>query len=101
MSITFPFAYLSLSPETRQPGRSVTSALPRIGRMSQQPFSRPGAIDLSGLKRPTQAQPSGGGTPAGGDNGSSYSVTVTEQNFQQTVEASMTAPVVLVFHSSS
>ena len=28
-------------------------------------------------------------------------MTVTEQNFQQTVEASMTAPVVLVFHSSS
>ncbi len=69
--------------------------------MSQQPFSRPGAIDLSGLKRPVQAQPSGGGAPAGGANGSSYSVTVTEENFQQTVEASMTAPVVLVFHSSS
>jgi thioredoxin-like negative regulator of GroEL len=28
-------------------------------------------------------------------------VDVTEQNFQETVEASMTAPVVLVFHSSS
>ena len=69
--------------------------------MTQQPFSRPGAIDLSGLKRPAQAQPSGGGAPTGGANGSSYSVTVTEQNFQQTVEASMTAPVVLVFHSSS
>jgi thioredoxin-like negative regulator of GroEL len=69
--------------------------------MSQQPFSRPGAIDLSGLKRPAQGQPAGGGTPAGGANGSSYSVTVTEQNFQQTVETSMTAPVVLVFHSSS
>jgi len=69
--------------------------------MSQQPFSRPGAIDLSGLKRPAQAQPSGGGAPTGGANGSSYSVTVTEQNFQQTVEASMTAPVVLVFHSAS
>ena len=69
--------------------------------MTQQPFSRPGAIDLSGLKRPAQAQPSGGGTPTGGGNGSSYSVTVSEQNFQQTVEASMTAPVVLVFHSSS
>jgi putative thioredoxin len=69
--------------------------------MSQQPFSRPGAIDLSGLKRPAQAPPSGGGAPSGGGNGSSYSVTVTEQNFQQTVEASMTAPVVLVFHSSS
>lgn len=70
--------------------------------MSQQPFSRPGAIDLSALKRPAQGQPpSGGGAPAGGDAGSAYSVTVTEENFQQTVEASMTAPVVLVFHSSS
>ena len=70
--------------------------------MSQQPFSRPGAIDLSALKRPAQGQPpSGGGAPAGGGAGSAYSVTVTEQNFQQTVEASMTAPVVLVFHSSS
>ncbi len=69
--------------------------------MSQQPFSRPGAIDLSGLKRPAQTQPSAAGAPAGGTNGSSYSVTVTEENFQQTVEASMTAPVVLVFHSSS
>jgi len=69
--------------------------------MSQQPFSRPGAIDLSGLKRPAQGQQPGGRAPAGGANGSSYSVTVSEQNFQQTVEASMTAPVVLVFHSSS
>ena len=69
--------------------------------MSQQPFSRPGAIDLSGLKRPAQSKPSGGGAPAGGADGSSYSVTVTEQNFQQIVESSMTAPVVLVFHSSS
>ena len=69
--------------------------------MSQQPFSRPGAIDLSGLKRPAQAPPASGGAPAGGGGRSSYSVDVTEQNFQETVEASMTAPVVLVFHSSS
>jgi putative thioredoxin len=70
--------------------------------MSQKPFSRPGAIDLSALKRPAQGRPpTGDGAPAGGGAGSAYSVTVTEQNFQQTVEASMTAPVVLVFHSSS
>ncbi len=69
--------------------------------MSQQPFSRPGAIDLSGLKRPAQAPPSSGGAAAGGGARSSYSVDVTEQNFQETVEASMTAPVVLVFHSTS
>ena len=81
--------------------------------MTQQPFSRPGAVDLSGLKRSAPSQPApsqpapgapapGGAAPAGGaGGGGSYSVTVTEQNFQQTVEASVTAPVVLVFHSSS
>lgn len=75
--------------------------------MTQQPFSRPGAIDLSALKRPA-AQPPAGGTPPGaagvgggvpGAGGSAYSVTVSEQNFQQVVEASMTAPVLLVFYS--
>lgn len=69
--------------------------------MTQQPFSRPGAIDLSALKRPAQAAPAAGGapggTPAGG--GSSYSLEITEQNFQATVEASTTAPVLLVFFS--
>jgi putative thioredoxin len=66
--------------------------------MTQQPFSRPGAIDLSGLKRPapTPPPPGGGAAPAGG---SSYSVEVTEENFQATIEASMTAPVLLVFYS--
>lgn len=68
--------------------------------MSQQSFSRPGAIDLSGL-----AQPGAAGAPgAAGDGpaaGSSYSVQVTEQNFQQVVEASLTAPVVLVLYSPS
>jgi putative thioredoxin len=69
--------------------------------MTQQPFSRPGAIDLSALKRPAAPAPGapapGGAAPAAG--GSSYSVTVTEENFQGTVEASMTAPVLLVFFS--
>ena len=65
--------------------------------MSQQPFSRPGAVDLSGLKRPAPA-PAGGEQGAGG--GTSYSLTVTEQNLQDVVQASTTAPVVLVFHSS-
>ena len=69
--------------------------------MTQQPFSRPGAIDLSGLKRPAPQAggqaPSGAGAPAAG--GSAYSVEVTEQSFQSLLEASMTAPVVLVFHS--
>jgi putative thioredoxin len=65
--------------------------------MSQQPFSRPGAVDLSGLAGATPAaQPAG--APAAG---SSYAVVVSEQNFQQTIEASTTAPVFLVFYSPS
>jgi len=77
--------------------------------MTQQPFSRPGAIDLSALKRPAPASPGGGaptgttgGAPAGaagGESGSAYAVNISEQNFQATIEASMTAPVVLVFYS--
>ncbi len=62
--------------------------------MSQQPFSRPGAVDLSGLAGAAPA-----GAPAGGSAGSSYALQVTEQNFQSTVEASTTAPVFLVFYS--
>ena len=95
--------------------------------MTQQPFSRPGAIDLSALKRPAGSPASGAGRPAGGApgeapavpaggapgagvgapgatgvaGGSAYSLDVTEQNFQATVEASMTAPVLLVFYSPS
>ena len=46
-------------------------------------------------------QPAAGGTrgrrPAAG--GSSYAVEVTEENFQATIESSMTAPVLLVFYS--
>ena len=70
--------------------------------MTQQPFSRPGAIDLSALKRPAApaGAPAGGGAP-GGAGGSSYWLDVTEQNFQATIEASMTAPVLLVFFSRS
>ncbi len=71
--------------------------------MTQQPFSRPGAIDLSALKKPAPAAPSSGGqtSSAGGGGGSAYSVTVTEENFQQVVESSMTAPVLLAFYSAS
>ncbi|CAB4740288.1 unannotated protein [freshwater metagenome] len=76
--------------------------------MTQQPFSRPGAIDLSALKRPAPQAPAGGaagagaqGGSAGAGGGSAYSVTVTEQNFQEVVESSMTAPVLLVFFSAS
>jgi putative thioredoxin len=67
--------------------------------MTQQPFSRPGAIDLSGLKRPAAGAPPAppsGGAPAGG---ASYWLDVSQDNFQTTVEASLAAPVLLVFHS--
>ena len=72
--------------------------------MTQQPFSRPGAIDLSGLGKqsaPQAAAPAGtpAGTPTGA--GSSYSVVVDEQNFQGLLEQSMTAPVLLAFYSRS
>ena len=71
--------------------------------MTQQPFSRPGAIDLSALKRPAPAAPGaaqagGAGSPGGG---TSYSVEVTEQNFQEVIEASLKAPVLLSFYSPS
>ncbi len=80
--------------------------------MSQQPFSRPGAIDLSALRRPAApaGAPSGGPAapgagrptgppPAGGEGGTAYSVDLTEANFQAVLEGSMTAPILLVFYS--
>ncbi len=73
--------------------------------MTQQPFSRPGAIDLSGLKRP--ASPAGGPGAPGGQGGGpgaargAYSVDLDEQNIQEHLEASMTAPVLLVVYSPS
>ncbi len=61
--------------------------------MSQQPFSRPGAVDLSGLQ----------GSDASGGPGASaaYAVQVTEQNFQEILEGSRSAPVLLAFESPS
>jgi putative thioredoxin len=71
--------------------------------MTQQPFSRPGAIDLSGLKRPAGAEapgtPGAPGAPAAGGARSSYALEVSEQNFQTVLDSSVTAPVVLVFYS--
>jgi putative thioredoxin len=64
--------------------------------MTQRPFSRPGAIDLSGLKQPTPTPPGAGAGPA---TSGAYAVDVTEQNFQDLLESSMSAPVVLVFYS--
>lgn len=71
--------------------------------MTQQPFSRPGAIDLSALKRPA-APPSGAAAGAAAGSppaGASYWLEVDEASFQATLEASMTAPVLLVFYSPS
>ncbi len=72
--------------------------------MSTPSFSRPGAVDLSALKRPatppggTTAAPSGGaGAPAQG--GGSYTVELNEQNFQAELQGVGNAPVVLVFYS--
>jgi len=76
---------------------------PRIGVMTQQPFSRPGAIDLSGLTgSAAPASPSGAPAPSGSPTATgSYTVEVDEQSFQGVLEASMTAPVILVFFSAS
>jgi putative thioredoxin len=68
--------------------------------MTQQPFSRPGAIDLSALNRP--APQGGGATPAAAPGGGgAYALEVDEQSFQQVLESSMTAPVLLVFYSAT
>ena len=72
--------------------------------MSQQPFSRPGAVDLSSLKRPPAAGgPAGqgaGGAGTGAGSGA-YSVYLDEQNVQTHLQSSITAPVVLVVFSPS
>ncbi len=67
--------------------------------MTQQPFSRPGAIDLSGLGQPPAPQQAAAPAAQGGSGGA-YSVTITQENFQQVLQESMTAPVVMVFHSA-
>jgi len=71
--------------------------------MSQQPFSRPGAVDLSALKRPAPSAPTapGPGAPAGAGGSGAYAVTLTEQNVAAELEASLTAPVLLVVYSPS
>ena len=70
--------------------------------MTQQPFSRPGAVDLSALTRSTPAGGPAGTAPTGTTPGSgAYTVTLDEQNVQTELEASMTAPVMLVVYSPS
>ena len=69
--------------------------------MSQQPFSRPGAVDLSALKRPAGSATRPAGPSSGAPSGApgAYTVEVTEESFQQVLEASMNALVLLVFYS--
>ena len=67
--------------------------------MTQQPFSRPGAVDLSGLSRPAAHVVGRRRRRPATTRGSSYALDVTEQNFQTRARASVTAPVVLVFYS--
>lgn len=78
-----------------------------MASMTQRPFSRPGAIDLSSLKRPAGAPaPGSGGAPTGPAGAAAgdgvvapYALTVDEQGFQSVLESSRTAPVLLVFFS--
>lgn len=66
--------------------------------MSQQPFSRPGAVDLSGLQGAAASAPDGA---AGPPASAAYAVQISEQNFQEVLEGSRTAPVLLSFESPS
>jgi putative thioredoxin len=66
--------------------------------MTQQPFSRPGAIDLSALSR---SAPATAGTPAAPQGAGAYSVELDEQNIQGYLESSMNAPVLLAVYSPS
>jgi putative thioredoxin len=95
---------------TQQPSQPQQPRQPAQAGQAGQPapaaFSRPGAIDLSGLQGGPGggAGPAGGGAPGGGTGGaapggSSYAVAVDQQNFQSLLESSMTAPVLLVFFS--
>ncbi len=59
-------------------------------------FSRRGAVDLSALRQPA---PAPGPAGASGTGGGSYSVDVSEQNFQDVVRASINHLVVVVLWS--
>lgn len=65
------------------------------------PFSRPGAIDLSALRRPATPPPGAAGPSAGAGAAASYAVELDEQNFQTVLETSFEAPLVLVVYSPS
>lgn len=70
--------------------------------MTQQPFSRPGAIDLSGLQgRPAPTTAGGAGVNGAVGVSGAYAVHIDEQNFQSVLESSMSAAVILAFYSGS
>ena len=69
-----------------------------MGDMTNESFSRPGAIDLSGLQGGAPGAPAPSGAPAARG---AYVVDITEQNFQQVLESSMNAAVLLVFTTSN
>jgi len=68
-----------------------------MGRMTQQPFSRPGAVDLSGLQGHQGSAPAAGGAGVSG----AYTVQIDEKNFSSVLESSMNAAVLLAFYSPS
>jgi putative thioredoxin len=71
--------------------------------VSQPNFTRPGAIDLSSLRKPPAPRPGGApGAPAGGGSpaGGSYVLNVSEQTFQaDVIERSIQVPVIVEFWS--
>ncbi|RZT13361.1 putative thioredoxin [Kribbella sp. VKM Ac-2569] len=70
--------------------------------MSQSNFSRPGAVDLSSLRKPAGAPgaPGAPSAPAGGGAAGAYALEVGEANFQSDViERSLQAPVVVELYS--
>lgn len=67
--------------------------------MSQSNFSRPGAVDLSSLRKPAGAAPAAGGGATSGAGGA-YVIEVTEANFQaDVIDRSLQAPVVVELYS--
>jgi putative thioredoxin len=67
--------------------------------MTQQPFSRPGAVDLSALKGPASSSTARTAGTGGSAGSGAYSVELDDQNIQGHLEASMNAPVLLAVYS--
>jgi putative thioredoxin len=68
--------------------------------MTQQPFSRPGAVDLSGLQGAAGSASADRTERAKAISGA-YTLQVDDQNFQSVLESSMNAAVLLAFYSPS